>query len=72
MLFLPALIIFARQPGDVAKYNISGIKDCCSVLGNVSQWGPQFLRSISGIKVIVSYLDQRWAGMLAARAGGED
>lgn len=34
--------------------------------------GRRFLRSNSGIKVIVAYLDQRWAGALAARAAGGD
>lgn len=59
---------FACQPEACSKYNISWIKDCCSATGNVSRWGWQFLRSNSGIKETVAYLDQRWAGMLAVRA----
>ena len=64
----------ARQHEAHAKCNTSGIKDCCSayIQGNMSRCGRQFLRSNSGIKAIVAYLDQRWAGMLAVRAGGKD
>lgn len=63
---------FACQPEACSKYNISWIKDYCSAFGNVSRWVWQSLRSNSGIKETVAYLDQRWAGMLAVRAVWKD
>lgn len=59
---------FACQPEASAKYNISWIKDRCSAHGNVSSSSS----SNSGIKVIVAYLDQRWAELPAVKDSGTD
>lgn len=65
--FLRSLVIFEHQPDACAKYNISSTKTV-AVLLVMGVDGDGSSCSNLGIKGIVAYLDQRWAGMRAVSA----